>query len=133
MRSAPEISRRVRILLALDSDEQGLTLTDVGASLDESGRDMARSRVVAIKGLRNDGLVEYRLPHGSRGKGGGVYLLTDAGRAAIEHLRGTAAAVTLATGAMQGEKGIARWSTAEAGQVAACKGNWVFGLGEVQA
>lgn len=126
---APAMNRRTRVLLALTSDEEGLTLSDIGACLGDSGQVAARLRAETLKKLRSDGLVEYRRPKGSRGYGGGAYVLTTTGAEAVEHLRGTCAAVTLATGAMAGESGVVLWTKALPGQAPVRSLNWIFGLG----
>lgn len=117
-----DISRRQRLLAVLEANPEGATLAELGDVLGEEGRVASRSRVVALRTMCKQGWVERGLHRG------GAYLITEAGRLALDARAVATVPVVLSTGSMAGESRRVVRSMARAGQVRPRGVNWVFGL-----
>lgn len=125
--------RRVRILQALASSTDGLSLEEVGATMGEWGRRSKSYINRLLRVLREEKLVAYTPPPpGQERTHGGLYAIDDGGRDWLEahgfsDAGGDDEAVH--TGAMYGDVPTVLQTTASAGQAPAGALSFVFDLG----
>jgi len=126
--------RRVRLLQALGQHPAGLTLGQALTAIGEAGKRSRAATVVMLNGMRKQDQVAYQPPDPRTWRPGtrpsGTYTLTPAGQDwLVKHgfsIEDGPAAVPVTTGAMEGDRGLVRHSTARPGQAPAGATTSVF-------
>lgn len=126
--------RRPRLLVILGQNPEGLSLPEIVGALGETGRKSHAATVTMLLNMRNSGHVNYEGPE--RGTRGGLYQLTDKGRAALREITGEADVTSIeasapAEGAMRGDRATVVRSRAQHGQAPKDIPSSVFALGRL--